>query len=383
MTPVRRVLFVAGLCCSTLPAFAAAQPGSSSESTAQPRPAPAAAAPAPAPSPGPERLELGAALDSDDGLVGSAYAGKNNLIPGVFTFATLRYARETQRGQAGVFRQGALGANVDAGVDFDYRRDAYDDQGFRLTSYGIEPYLQWRRGRAGTLTAGVGYRVLTVGGIAADAPASFRRDAGTTQGLYAHVAYALDKLVRTKRFTLGVGTDGHLYNLSAGGRAFAQVEGWSRAKLALVPDDLSLLNTIRIGYMHGLGGDAPGIADRFFIGGANLRGFQARHVGPSEGRYFVGGQRYASASVDLVKQVGTVLGSPVSVAAFVDVGSLWGLDAPADAQADAGAKLRASAGLAVTFTVAGVPVSAYVAKPFRKEAQDVEQNFGMSISMRF
>jgi outer membrane protein insertion porin family len=96
----------------------------------------------------------------------------------------------------------------------------------------------------------------------------------------------------------------------------------------------------------------------------------------------MGGERYATASFDLSKQVGTVLGSPVSVGAFVDIGSLWHLNRQVDTTADRNSVIRSSAGLTLTFTVAGAPVSLYVAKPIKKAPRDEEQNFGMSISLR-
>lgn len=218
------------------------------------------------PSPGRERLELGAALDSEDGVIGSAYVGKNNLVPGMFTFATFRYARETRRGRAGLIKPDLLGKGIDAGVDVNYRRDAYDDQGFAATTYGIEPYLRFNAAHGGGLTTGLGYRVQTIDDLAADGPPSFRRDAGTRSGLYLRVCYTLDKLIETNRLTLSVGVDNHAYNLGAGSAAFWQSEGWARTKVAIIPEQLSVLNIVRVGYMRGFGDDSPSVADRFFMG---------------------------------------------------------------------------------------------------------------------
>lgn len=388
MRSARCLTLAAGLCCSTLVSIATAQT-SGVQPTLRAVPAvpavPAVAAQRDArpPSPGPERLELGAALDSESGLIGSLYAGKNNLIPGVFSFATFRYARETQRGQAGLFKPDAFGAHVDAGIDFNYRRDAYDDQGFGASTYGVEPYVQLHTGPKGILSAGVGYRVQTVDRLAVDAPLSFRRDEGTHSGLYLRASYALDKFVDTKRLTVSANVDNHLYNIGSGRDAVWQSEARLRSRIALVPDSLSLLNIVRVGYMHGLGGGSPSVADRFFIGGASLRGFEPRHLGPRDGNYFAGGDRYATTSVDLIRKLGTVLGSQVSVSVFADVGSLWGADLRPDTAVDTRARLRASAGVAVTFSVSGLPVSVYAAKPVKKAPHDREQNVGLSVSMRF
>ncbi|WP_321793900.1 BamA/TamA family outer membrane protein [Burkholderia pyrrocinia] len=381
MTFARRLVFLAGLCCCpTISCMTAAQ---ASEDKSSQSLKVASQTDVASPSPGPERLELGIAADSEEGLIGSVYVGKNNLIPGVFTFATFRNTGETRRAQAGLFKHDACGPNIDAGLDLNHRRDAYDDQGYRQSNMSVEPYLQFRTGHWGTVTTGLGYRWVTLDGIATDASPSIHRDEGTDRGLYARVSWTLPDVMTTSRFGMSVGMDGHVYNLDSSSRAFLQTEGWTRTKLALIPDDLSLLNVVRVGYMHGLDGEPVSLADRFFIGGARLRGFEVRHVGPRVGNYFVGGERYATASLDLVKKVGTLWGSQVSVGAFVDVGTLWGVGSQTDAQDGNRAAIRVSTGLAVTFAVAGVPVSLYVAKPVRKEPQDSEQNFGVSVSMRF
>jgi len=340
-------------------------------------------APIMAPSPGPERLEVGAAVDSQDGFIGSAYFGKDNLIPGIFTFATLRYAREAQRATVGVLKPHAFGDKIDAGVDVNFRRDAYGDQGFNTTTYGVEPYVQFHTAHGGVVTAGVGYRVQTLNGLATDAPLSFRDDAGTRAGLYLRLSTSLDKFVETQRLTLSANIDNHLYNLTSGNAAIWQSEGRVQSTFAIVPDSVNLLNTVRIGAMGGVGGGSPGVADRFFIGGANLRGFAPRRVGPRDGNYFAGGERYATASVDLVKQMGRVLNTPVSVGVFADVGALWDAPIASDTSNNTHPTVRASAGIAVTFSVAGIPVSAYVAKPLRKAANDVDQIVGVAVSMRF
>jgi outer membrane protein insertion porin family len=336
-----------------------------------------------APSPGRERLELGVAVDSDEGLTGSLYAGKNNLLPGIFTFGSYHHARETQRGQAGFFRPDAFGKDIDAGIDLNYRHDAYDDQGYRTTNSGIEPYLQFKSKRWGTLTTALGYRSLKLDGVAADAPPSFHKEKGSEDGLYLRMSYTLSKVVDTEKTQVSVSTDNHIYNLGSGEGALFQTENTVRTEFVIVPGELSLLNHLRFGYMHGIGGGAPGLADRFFIGGANLRGFEARRVGPYEGAYFIGGERYVTASFELIKQMGRVWGSPMAIGAFIDVGSLWGVSSQTETQADTSAILRSSAGLSMTMSLAGVPVSLYVAKPIKKEKQDEEQNFGMSVSMQF
>lgn len=353
---------------SALPSVASPGPSSSSSSSS---------------SPGPERLDVSAAVDSQDGLIGSAYFGKNNFIPGIFTFATLRYAREAQRATVGVLKPNAFGNHVDAGVDVDFRRDAYGDQGFNTTTYGVEPYMQFHTARAGVVTAGVGYRVQTVNGLADDAPLSFREDAGTRSGLYLRLSSTFAKFVETERLTLSANVDNHLYNLTSGSEAIWQSEGRVQSRFAVVPNSVNLLNTVRIGAMGGVGGGSPGVADRFFIGGASLRGFAPRRVGPRDENYFAGGERYATASVDLVKQMGRVLNTPVSVGVFADVGSLWGAPVEAATSNNTHPTVRASAGIAVTLSVAGIPVSAYVAKPLRKGANDVDQIVGVAVSMRF
>ena len=336
-----------------------------------------------APSPGPERLDVGAAVNSQDGLIGSAYFGKNNLIPGIYTFATVRYARQAQIAQVGMFKPNAFGHGIDAGVDINFLRDAYKDQGFDTTTYGVEPYVRFPIGHTGVLTTGVGYRVQTLDAFAADAPLSFREDAGTRSGLYLRLSSSFDKFVETDRLTLSATLDNHLYNLTSKSDALWQSEGRLHSTFAIVPNQVSLLNTVRIGAMGALGGASPSVADRFFIGGEDLRGFAPRRVGTRDGSYFAGGERYATASVDVVKKMGVVLNTPVSVGVFADMGALWGAHTSLDTANNAHPSVRASIGIAVTFSVAGIPVSAYIAKPVVKAENDVDQIVGVAVSTRF
>lgn len=45
--------------------------------------------------------------------------------------------------------------------------------------------------------------------------------------------------------------------------------------------------------------------------------------------------------------------------------------------------MRSSSGLSLTFDVAEIPVSLYLAKPLRKQSGDETQAFGLSFSARF
>ena len=77
-------------------------------------------------------------------------------------------------------------------------------------------------------------------------------------------------------------------------------------------------------------GDSVRINDRFFKGGDTLRGFQYAGIGPRDihagSRYALGGQTYAIASVEMSFPNGLPEQYGLKTAAFIDMGTLGGLD---------------------------------------------------------
>ncbi len=126
------------------------------------------------------------------------------------------------------------------------------------------------------------------------------------------------------------------------------------------------------------------INERFYLGGANLRGFERGGLGPRDlatddslgGNYFYRGTAELSFPVFLPEEMG-VLGH-----AFTDFGSIWELDETGPGIADEDS-IRAAAGLGLSWRSPMGPVRIDVAAPYIKEDFDKKELFRFSFGTRF
>jgi outer membrane protein insertion porin family len=138
-----------------------------------------------------------------------------------------------------------------------------------------------------------------------------------------------------------------------------------------------------LGYTFGLGKDVR-LADRFFVGGDTLRGFETAGIGPRDIRTgdALGGKHYARGSVEL----GFPLGLPEEFGlrghAFTDVGTLAdsGINDPNVPDSDA---IRLSSGVGLSWKSPLGPVRVDLAQPILKESYDKKQIFRFSFGTRF
>jgi outer membrane protein insertion porin family len=153
------------------------------------------------------------------------------------------------------------------------------------------------------------------------------------------------------------------------------------------------------GDIFGWGGQSVLLQDRFFVGGDNLRGFEAAGIGPRDATSGdgLGGNKYYVGSVAL----GVPLGLPKELGltgrVFSDFGTLWGNDqknlvlTPAQLAATNGVQpvildspaIRASAGVGVSWKSPVGPIRLDLALPIKKETFDKTQLIHVSFGTRF
>ncbi len=153
------------------------------------------------------------------------------------------------------------------------------------------------------------------------------------------------------------------------------------------------------GYIFGWGGDPVFLQDNFFVGGDNLRGFQAAGVGPRDivSGDPLGGTKYYLGTVALGVPLPLPKELGISGRVFTDFGTLWDTDVknqtftPQQLAATGGvppdvkdtAAIRMSAGVGVTWRSPVGPIRLDVAYPFKKESFDKTQIFHVSFGTRF
>ena len=140
---------------------------------------------------------------------------------------------------------------------------------------------------------------------------------------------------------------------------------------------------LRQGYIVGLGQDV-GIGDRFFVGGANFRGFQTGGIGPRDratndalgGNVFYVGTGELSFPLGLPNELG-ILGR-----VFSEVGSLAQIDVAGPGLVDKGSA-RLTSGVGVSWRSPFGPIRVDLAFPILKENFDQDEAFRFSFGTRF
>lgn len=166
-------------------------------------------------------------------------------------------------------------------------------------------------------------------------------------------------------------------------------------KLPIGGSGLALRSRVEIGTVTGLSGDNPIATDRFFLGGAALRGFERGSVSPRDvcvgcGAGGVdevtnlGGNHFAVARTDLLLPIFTRIPT-LETFIFGDVGASWGVDtdaAPTGVLIDDRA-FRTSAGIGLSVATQLGTFESYLALSSSGETYDQKQAFGLTFRSEF
>ncbi|WP_163850021.1 BamA/TamA family outer membrane protein [Pseudooceanicola aestuarii] len=324
----------------------------------------------------PGRLEFGLRYDSQQAFMGTFYLERYNLFPGVFGALELNFSKEYKGADLNLFKADGLAPGWDMGLDLAAFETDFGDQAHDHRQVRIEPYLARDIGPEGRLEFGLGYRRDGILDVDPGASALTRAEAGTRQAPYLRLGYTHQ--TATARWSL----QQHVFGLGSDDVVSRTTLSYDRA-IALPGDGLSLNLRLGGGHVAALTGGAPRISDRFLVGGDQLRGFAPRGVGPRDGAEALGGESHLLASVEVLKDIGDIWGTPARLGGFLDTGTAWGLSNSLSGAVDDDLYWRASVGVSLTLDIMDVPLSVYVAQPIRKRAGDDLQQFGLSISARF
>ncbi len=138
------------------------------------------------------------------------------------------------------------------------------------------------------------------------------------------------------------------------------------------------------GYIFGFAGEDVHLSDRFFIGGSKLRGFATAGIGPRDAdtNDALGGNLYYVGTTELRFPLGLPKEVRLFGRAFVEAGSLTGIDVSGPQLKDSG-NLRASAGVGFSWLSPLGPLSIDLAKAFLKDDEDDTETFRFSFGTRF
>ena len=331
----------------------------------------------------PGKIEFGLSYSTTEDIVGSFYAERYNLINGFSGQAEITYSPQRLFAGGELYRQSLFGENVGFGIKTSFARTQLRDQFFDTQRSQVEAFFRYDTFDRAQVELGLGVRDLEVKNLRPDASPVLQADIGAERRPFVRLGlkYQLPPTDVLKAFVTRV--DGYAWNL--GGNRLYEVQTSLGTKLSLGSSAYSVLVNTDVGAVFAQGDAATRVVDRFSVNTSQLRGFAARGIGPRDGAQFLGGNRYATARVELQRDFGEVFDTPVIAGVFANAGSVWGLEdsLSAGSQVDDTRQWRASAGISVGAIFGSVPLSMYVATPLRRVSGDKTQAFGLNISTRF
>ncbi len=139
------------------------------------------------------------------------------------------------------------------------------------------------------------------------------------------------------------------------------------------------------GAMTGIAGKNVQINERFFLGGTNLRGFRSAGVGPRdlETRDALGGNLFYRGTVEMSFPIGFPDELGVLGHGFTDFGSLWHTDGLSGGDTVDNHRIRAAAGVGISWRSPLGPIRLDYSRPYIKEKYDRTEHFQFNFGTRF
>ncbi len=344
-------------------------------------------------------LTLGLGFDTDSGLVGVlGFSLRDVHGPGTEYRGAATLAEEVQTLKLSYRAPNFWGQSRSGGVRFGYDNFDYDNDLFDYQIISVSPYYNFKLGdsvggelrytlardeiddvdplASNILQAEVGSR--TSSGV------GFSLITGSDLLGRDGVGGAAWSIRLDQDFTgLGGDTDLSTTKLSFFGR------------MPLGTSGFALRSRIELGTVNGLSDDRPVATDRFFLGGASLRGFERGTVSPRDVCFGcgaggsdvvtnVGGDHFFVARTDLIVPLLPNLPS-LETFIFGDIGTSWGVDT---ATAPSGVlfaerEFRTSAGIGLSIQTQLGTFEGYYALTTSGEAFDDESEFGLTFRSEF
>ena len=170
---------------------------------------------------------------------------------------------------------------------------------------------------------------------------------------------------------------------------YLKTEGLAVAETKILNEEVTLRAVFEGGAIVTAGGYTSRVTDRYF-GNGKIRGFEPNGIGPRDdnatNKDALGGNMFAVARFEADFPLGLPEEYGIKGGAFLDVGSVWGLDKAVGTGGflvDDSPKLRSTIGLSVLWDTPLGPLRFNFSKALKKETYDKEQRFDLTISTKF
>ncbi|MDD8023721.1 MAG: outer membrane protein assembly factor BamA [Paracoccaceae bacterium] len=270
-----------------------------------------------------------------------------------------------------------------------YRTSEYDSADYSTKSYGISPAIEFPISQNGRLELRYTYATKELYDVDSNSSLIIDREAGKRSTSSLGYSYTYD--TRTTGLdprwgmTLSFGQD----VAGFGGDVEAiTTTALARVERKIWNEEVTLRAELEGGAIHARGNTALTVVDRF-SGNGKIRGFEANGYGPRDttavNEDALGGKYFAAMRLETEFPLGTPEEYGIHGGAFLDVGSVWGLDDTAGTAGtvDDALHWRSSIGLSLFWTTPIGPLRFNFAHALKKETYDLDRVFDLTISTKF
>jgi len=292
---------------------------------------------------------------------------------------------------------GLLGRDLKLKFGAFYKTSNYADSFYDTKQIAISPALEFPISDFGRLE--LRYRLFddVVKNVHADSSAILTAEAARTKTLGSSIGYAYSYdnkigglnpngrlLLRFSQDLAGLGGD----------VKYIKTEGLGVVETKVMNEEVTLRAIVEGGAVVTTGSYTSRVTDRYF-GNSKIRGFEPNGIGPRDrsdiaggavNNDALGGNMFAVARFEADFPVGLPEEYGIKGGAFLDIGSVWGLDNTTGTGGniiDDSMKLRSSIGLSVLWDTPLGPLRFNFSKALKKESYDKEQRFDLTISTKF
>ncbi len=136
------------------------------------------------------------------------------------------------------------------------------------------------------------------------------------------------------------------------------------------------------GNINGFNDKYSPLSSNFKLGGKKLRGFKSGKIGPRLGNSYTGGQYYYLTSLETNIDL-NIDAFDITTTAFIDIGSVWGLENPAYGSIDDKHEARSSIGINFNWDSAIGPINIIYANIIASNKNDTTDNLYFDIGYNF
>ncbi|WP_108482119.1 outer membrane protein assembly factor BamA [Oceaniglobus ichthyenteri] len=336
-------------------------------------------------------LSFGASYSADTGPgVNISFSERNFLGRGQTLRFVVASGTDSASSNLSFTEPALLGRDLSFTFNAFYSVSEQDDSFYDTRVVGISPSLTFPISENGRLQTRYSVSKDTVSNISKESSPILKGEVGSKYTSAFGYTFTYDTRVTGLNPNAGVLLSfGQDFAGFGGDTKYVKTSAKAIGQTKVMNEEVTLRATFEGGAINSFGGSTSRLTDRYFLGPNLLRGFESKGIGPRDlgavNRDALGGNMFAVARFEAEFPLGLPEEYGISGGAFVDVGSLWGLDDTAGAGGivDDSAALRASIGVSLFWDTPIGPLRFNFSKPLKKEDYDLEQNFNLTISTEF